>query len=333
MAGTVVASLLFTGNTLAGKGQAASPPTFSAQPSPTTVPTAPPTTAPTEPKSNPAFAEIGNEADGNQIFLWNGERMLYSKGGETDKMYPASITKLYAAYVALMHLSPEEVVTAGEELRLMQPGSSRAFLSRGCRLTVEMLVEAMLIPSGNDAAYVLSAAAGRAIAGEEKLDAAEAVGVFIEEMNRVADDLGFQNSHFMNPDGYHDENHYMCPVDAAKVGMLALQNPVIAQYAAMSSDAVTFESGEHIAWYNTNHLINLESPYYSPAAVGLKTGYTDAAGQCLLAAFREGEETFIVGIFGAEKQYPRYGTAVALFEAAVDDNRYENTPAYTQYLS
>ena len=317
MAGTVVCGLLFTGNTLVGKGQAASPPELSTQPS-TAVPTALPTTAPTEPKENPAFAEIGAEADGKQIFLWDGETMLYSKGGETDRLYPASITKLYAAYVALMHLSPEAVVTAGEELRLMQPGSSRAFLSRGCRLTVEMLVEAMLIPSGNDAAYVLSAAAGRAIAGSEELDGTEAVAVFIEEMNRVAADLDFQNSHFMNPDGYHDENHYMCPADAARVGMLALQNPVIAKYAAKSSDAVTFESGEHIAWYNTNHLINPESPYYSPAAVGLKTGYTGAAGQCLLAAFREGERTFIVGIFGAEKQYPRYGTAAALFEAALD---------------
>ena len=207
---------------------------------------------------------------------------------------------------------------AGDELRLMQPGSSRAFVSRGCTLTVEMLVEAMLIPSGNDAAYVLSAAAGRAIAGDEDLAAADAVAVFVEEMNRVAEDLDFHNSHFTNPDGYHHEDHYMCPADAARVGVMALENPVIAKYAAVSSDAVTFASGEHIAWYNTNHLINPGSPYYSPAALGLKTGYTDAAGQCLLAAFREGEDIFIVGIFGAENQYRRYGTATALFEAAID---------------
>ena len=233
-------------------------------------------------------------------------------------MYPASITKLYASYVALMHLSPEETVVAGEELRLVQPGSSRAFISRGCELTVEMLVEAMLIPSGNDGAYVLSAAAGRAIAGDEKLDGVSAVEIFIGEMNRVAAELGFQNSHFMNPDGYHHEDHYMCPADAARVGMLALQNPVIAKYAAKSSDAVTFKSGEHIAWYNTNHLINPESPYYSPSALGLKTGYTDAAGQCLLSAFRDGERVYIIGIFGAEKQYRRYETAKALFEAATE---------------
>lgn len=320
MAATVALGLLFTGNTLAGKGQAASPPTVPTQP-PTSPPeTAPPTTLPTEPAVNPAFGEIAAEADGKHIFVWDaaGEQMLFCKGEETEAMYPASITKLYAALVALMHLDPEETVTAGDELRLMQPGSSRAYISRGCELTVEMLVEAMLIPSGNDAAYVLSAAAGRAIAGDEKLDGAAAVAVFIEEMNRAAEDLGLQNSHFVNPDGYHDENHYMCPVDAARVGALVLENPVIAKYAAVSSDAVTFQSGEHIAWYNTNHLINRESPYYSPAALGLKTGYTDAAGQCLLAAFREGEKTYIVGIFGAENSYRRYGTATALFEAAID---------------
>ncbi len=316
IAATFVMGLLFTGNTLAGKGQAAGPPPVETQ-LPTTAPTIPPTTGPTV---DPAFAQIGAEADGAYVFLWDADpqTMLYSKGEETERMYPASITKLYAALVALMHLSPEDTVTAGDELRLMQPGSSRAFVSRGCTLTVEMLVEAMLIPSGNDAAYVLSAAAGRAISGEEDLAAADAVAVFIEEMNRTAEKLGFQNSHFMNPDGYHHEDHYMCPADAARVGALVLQDPVIAKYAAVSSDAVTFESGEHIAWYNTNHLINPGSPYYSPAALGLKTGYTDAAGQCLLAAFREGEQTFIVGIFGAENQYRRYGTATALFEAAID---------------
>lgn len=320
MAATVVMSLLFTGNTLTGQGQAASPPTESTRPSTAVPETAPPPTVPTEPEENPLFAEIAAKSDGKQVFLWDGQgqRMLFCSGGETESMYPASITKLYAAYVALMHLSPEETVTAGEELRLVQPGSSRAFISRGCVLTVEMLVEAMLIPSGNDGAYVLSAAAGRAIAGDENLDGAAAVEMFVEEMNRVAQELGFQNSHFMNPDGYHHENHYMCPADAALVGMLALENPVIAKYAAKSSDAVTFQSGEHIAWYNTNHLINPESPYYSPSALGLKTGYTDAAGQCLLSAFRDGERVYIIGIFGAEKQYLRYDTAKALFEAAVD---------------
>lgn len=316
IAATFAVGLLFTGNALAGKSQAAGPPSVETQ-LPTTAPTIPPTT---EPTVNPAFAEIGAEADGKQVFIWDAgrETMLYSKEEETEKMYPASITKLYAALVALMHLSPEDTVTAGDELRLMQPGSSRAFVSRGCTLTVEMLVEAMLIPSGNDAAYVLSAAAGRAIAGDEDLAAADAVAVFVEEMNRVAEDLDFHNSHFTNPDGYHHEDHYMCPADAARVGAMALDNPVIAKYAAVSSDAVTFASGEHIAWYNTNHLINPGSPYYSPAALGLKTGYTDAAGQCLLAAFREGEDIFIVGIFGAENQYRRYGTATALFEAAID---------------
>ena len=324
IAATAAMGLLFAGNTFTGQGSAAEPTLAApAVTEPTLRETVPPTTLTPAPTENPAFGEIAATADGEHIFVYDagaGE-MLFCSGEETETLYPASITKLYAALVALMHLSPGEVVTAGEEVKRVQPGSSRAYVSRGCQLTVEMLVEAMLIPSGNDAAYVLSAAAGRAIAGDAEMGAYDAVDVFIGEMNRMAGELGLVNSHFVNPDGYHDENHYMCPADTALVGALALENPVIAKYAAMQQDSVTFRSGERIAWYNTNHLINPESPYYSPAALGLKTGYTDVAGQCLLAAFREGERTFIIGIFGAQKQYQRYADAIALFDAAMGRSR------------
>lgn len=319
MAASVGMSLLFTGNTMAAQGDAAGPEE--------TIPTAPPqtmapveTTAP-EPTENRqkylACAEIGAAADGKQIFVYDVERgeMVYCSVEETESLYPASITKLYSALVGLMYLDPETVVTAGNELKLMQPGSSRAYVTKGCKLTVEMLVQAMLIPSGNDASYVLAAAAGRAIAGDEKLDAYTAVEVFLEEMNRMGKELGLVNSHFCNPDGYHNESHFTCPADAARIGALALENEVIAKYINMQQDSVTFASGEHIAWYNTNHLINPESPYYVPFAVGMKTGYTDEAGHCLLAAFRDGHQKIIVGIFGAEKTYQRYADAAALFEA------------------
>ena len=315
IAATFAVGLLFTGNALTGKSQAASPPSVETQ-LPTTAPTIPPTT---EPAVNPAFAEIGAEADGEQVFIWDAgrETMLYSKEAETEKMYPASITKLYAALVALMHLSPEDTVTAGDELRLMQPGSSRAFVSRGCTLTVEMLVEAMLIPSGNDAAYVLSAAAGRAIAGDEDLAAADAVAVFVEEMNRVAEDLDFHNSHFTNPDGYHHEEHYMCPADAALVADLAWENPVIGEYMGLQQDSVRFVSGETITWYNNNLLMDPTAPCYAASAVGMKTGYTSQAGNCLLAAFRQGDRSIIVGIFGSNEKYPRYESALKFFKACV----------------
>lgn len=322
MAASLVMVLLFTGNALVNRGNAAQPEeTLAATiPTETTAPTetAMPTTVPTQPPAEYlACAEIAAGADGKQIFVWDvwHDEMIFCNVAGTDKLYPASITKLYSALVALMYLDPEEIVTAGDELKLMQPGSSRAYIGRGCKLTVEMLIQAMLIPSGNDASYVVAAAAGRAIAGDPELDAYTAVDIFIEELNREAAALGMENSHFTNPDGYHHDEHYMCPNDVALVASLALEEPMIAKYIKMQQDSVIFESGERIAWYNTNHLINPESPYYAAYAVGMKTGYTDEAGQCLLAAFRDGQKEIVVGIFGAEKQYQRYEDAVKLFNA------------------
>ena len=321
VAASVGMAMLFTGNSLTRLGQAAQPEATQ----PPTVPTetvamtqtAEPATMATAPQDMSAFEKIAAKADGTHIFVYDvtAGAMRFCNVAETEMLYPASITKLYAAVVALMYLEPETVVTAGEELTLMQPGSSRAYLSRGCKLTVEMLIEAMLIPSGNDASYVVAAAAGRTIGDDPDLDAVSAVEVFVEEMNRQSKALGLENSHFANPDGYHHEQQYICPKDAALIGSLALKQPLIAKYCGLQQTSVIFESGEHIAWYNTNHLINPESPYYCANAVGLKTGYTSQAGQCLLAAFRDDGGEVIVGIFGGETQYQRYTDAVKLYEA------------------
>lgn len=323
VAASVGMAMLFTGNSMTRLGKAVQPEeTVPTLPAETVTPTTrQPTQPPDLPETALACAAIAQKADGRHIFVWDTGRqeMVYCNSEEEERLYPASITKLYSSLVALMYLDPEEVVTAGEELSRMQPGSSRAYVSRGCRLTVEMLVEAMLIPSGNDASYVVAAAAGRKIAGDETLTPSDAVDAFVEEMNRMASELGLANSHFANPDGYHDETHYMCPRDVARVAALALEQPVIAKYMGLQQDSVTFESGEHIAWYNTNHLINPESPYFRENAVGMKTGYTSEAGQCLLGAFREDDRAIIVGIFGAEEQYKRYSTAIKLYEACVED--------------
>jgi D-alanyl-D-alanine carboxypeptidase (penicillin-binding protein 5/6) len=178
-----------------------------------------------------------------------------------------------------------------------------------------MLVEAMLLPSGNDAAYVLAAAAGRKLLAEEDPSAKEAVQAFLEEMNRVAEEVGLTGSHFENPDGYHSENHYTCPGDLATIGELALKNETIVEFMKLQQDSVVFASGEIITWYNTNRLLNPESAWYCENAIGMKTGYTKEAGYCLLAAFQEDDRQFLVGIFDSENKLSRYTDAITLFEA------------------
>lgn len=262
--------------------------------------------------------QAAEEMDGSHIFVYDcaREEMLYCSTDVRDNLYPASITKLFSAWVALQYLEPQQEVTAGPELGLLQPGSSTAYIAYGSRLTAEMIIEGMLLPSGNDAAYVAAAAAGRVIAGDDALPAAQAVEVFVAEMNRQAEALGLTGTHFENPDGYHADGHYSCPADLAVMGTLALESEVITRFVRCRSDSVRFASGETCTWTNTNRLIKPESDYYCPAAIGLKTGYTSQAGCCLLAAFETDSGPLLVGIFGSEGKTSRYENAVKLMEIA-----------------
>lgn len=255
------------------------------------------------------------DLDAEHIFLYDtGSReMVYCNTDPEDRLYPASITKLFSAWVALQMLPEDAVVTAGWELGLMQPGSSAAFIALDSRLTVEMLIEGMLLPSGNDAALVLAAAVGRYLLEDPKATASKAVAEFVAEMNRAAEALGFRNSHFENPDGYHAEDHYSCPADLARIACLALDEPAIARCMELQKDKVTFVSGETHIWENTNRLLNPESAYYCPEAKGMKTGYTGSAGYCLMAAF--GEDPLVVGIFGSQDPTSRYENAAILYAA------------------
>ena len=282
------------------------------------------TTSPPETLPDPrqaACEEVGKKIAAGHVFVYDtGEReMLYCNTASTESLYPASITKLFTAYVALEILEPDTVITAGKELGLLQPGSSTAWIAYGSRLTAEMLVEAMLLPSGNDAAYVLAAAAGRALMGAKKAAPKEAVAVFMEEVNRRGKELGLANTHFVTPDGYHAEDHHSCPGDLATMGELALRNETIAKYASTQQDSVIFKSGETITWYNTNRLLNPESAWYCDTAVGLKTGYTKEAGYCLLAAFAYEKGHILVGIFDAENKLSRYSDAADLYRAALTE--------------
>lgn len=239
---------------------------------------------------------------------------LFSKEVASGKVYPASITKLFSAFVALQYLSPEETVTAGKELELVAADSSRAFILEGQTLTVSMLVEGLLLPSGNDAAYVLATAAGRQIAEDPDLECHQAVQVFVDEMNAVARDLGLKDSHFMNPDGYHMGGHYSSLSDLVRIARLVLENPVICGYVGKVKDDVVYVSGETNSWKNTNEILNPESEFYREDACGLKTGFTDPAGSCLMSAFRTEEGYVIIGVFGCPGHELRFEDTVHLAE-------------------
>ncbi|MBR5022522.1 MAG: D-alanyl-D-alanine carboxypeptidase [Oscillospiraceae bacterium] len=264
----------------------------------------------TYPKDRVLFAQ--------QYFVYDckADTFLISSGDAGTQVYPASITKLFTAYVALQYLEPTTQVTAGDALDYVVPGSSVAKLEVGDVLSVELLVEAMMLPSGNDAAYVLACEAGRAIKNNPQLDAAAAKDAFVAEMNTQAAAAGMTGTHFMNPDGIHDTNHYSTFGDLAILGKLALSNKTIMKYAATAKDKVTLH-GETVEWKNTNKLVDRTNSYFCPYALGLKTGQTPDAGSCLLSAFRKDNYELIIGVFGCPLEEDRFDDTLQLFNQIV----------------
>lgn len=272
----------------------------------------------TEPDPEAVLEEM--ELSARNAFAYNLESgtVYYLHGGWTKPIYPASVTKLFSAYVALQYLDPETVITAGDELDLVAEDSSIAYIHKGNKLTASMLVEGMLLPSGNDAAYILATAAARAESRNPSLSAKDAIAHFVKLMNTTAQALGMTGSHFCNPDGYHAEEHYTCARDLITIARLALENEVIRSYTSLYEDDVVYASGHTNHWRNTNSLVNPSSTYYIRNAVGLKTGKTSAAGSCLLSAFLVDGEYVIVGAFGCEESVDRFKDTLKVYSALLD---------------
>lgn len=253
------------------------------------------------------------------VYDCDTEQFLTLSGSESDVVYPASITKLFTAYIAMQYVEPTDEVTAGDELDFVGWGSSVAEIEKGNILTVDMLVRAMLLPSGNDAAYVLAAHAGRAILRDDSASAQRAVDAFMTEMNRQAKSLGMTGSHFANPDGIHADDHYMTIGDLAILGKLSMSNPTVLNNATVSSQTVTFVSGEKKLWENTNELVNPNSQYYCPIAVGLKTGQTPTAGSCLLSGFTAEGKNLVIGVFGCPEKDDRFPDTLQLLNETLEE--------------
>ena len=225
------------------------------------------------------------------------EEYLTLHGQKDAKLYPASITKLLTTYTILQHMDPQTQVTVGDALNLVQPDSSLAFLNEGDTLTVEQLVAAMLLPSGNDAAQVAAVAAGRTIAGDSSLPYEQAVALFVEQMNQQAKALGMTGSHFANPDGFHHDDHYTTMEDLVTLCKVVLTDPVIQKYVGTLTQTVTLPD-RTLEWKNTNVLLDSETESYLANAIGMKTGYTSKAGSCLTSAFFMEDRIILIGVFG-----------------------------------
>ena len=281
-----------------------------ATPAPTPPPTEPAPTWKTYPEDRQLLAR--------QYFVYDCKAgsFLTISGKMDERIYPASITKLFTAYVAMQYVDPQKEITAGDVLDLVAWGSSVAKIKKGDTLTAGQLVEAMLLPSGNDAAYMLACEAGRVMKGNPNLSPSAAVQAFMTQMNAQAKAVGMTNTHFVNPDGIHDSQHYTTFADLAILGKLSMENETIMKHAITPNRDVQLH-GETITWKNTNALVNPTTEYYCPYAVGLKTGQTPSAGSCLLSAFRKGDTELIIGVFGCPEEEDRFDDTLQLFNQIV----------------
>ena len=262
-----------------------------------------------ESAGGPDFASLGLEAP--ILYLEREGKVLYEKNADRPTA-PASTTKLLTALTVLDWLDPKTTITVGPEAEWPEPDASRAWLAQGDRMSLRQALIALLLPSGNDAAWTLAVAGGRAIAGQE-LTEEQAAQKFVEEMNRKAEQLGAEDSHFVRPDGYDAEGQYTTARDLARIGRHALENETLAEILGMGESTETWASGRQVTYQNSNLLLRPESPWYDSRAIGLKTGSTDQAGCCLVSALRLGQDVCLCVVMG-DSEEGRWRDTAALFD-------------------
>ena len=247
------------------------------------------------------------------------EELLYGDN-INERIAPASLTKLLTASVALHYLSPDTVITVGSEHNLVKAGSSLCLIQQGHRLKLYDLLTGMLMASGNDAAYTVAVATARAVKSDTAMTDSQAVTYFAELMNDYANSIGMRNSHFTTPEGWDDDKQYTTVSDLLILANHAFAIPEIKTITGTYQKKVYFVSGENITWTNTNALLNPNSAYYCANAVGIKTGTTASAGNCLIAAFERNGKTYLSAVVGCSASNDRYELTLKMLSQFASDN-------------
>ncbi len=254
--------------------------------------------------------DIDLKADAAILLDVKTKKVLYYKN-PVKAEFPASTAKLLTSIVALKNCNIKDIVTVGDEITMIASDSTRAYLKKGEKLTVENLLEGMLLPSGNDAAYAIAAYVGRKSLNNPEASKEEAIGEFRHLMNEEAKRLGAKNSYFMTPDGYDAIGQYTTAYDMGLIGMSAINYNTILDIVKKSKCSSKFPSGEEVTWTSTNKLLNRNSGKYYPSAFGLKTGTSTMAGNCLIAAAKKDGKKVICVIMHSDAGN-RYDDAIKL---------------------
>ena len=225
----------------------------------------------------------------------NTKEVLYAKDA-LQKIWPASMTKCMTALLTIEHFPDLSVtITAGEEaLAGLTDDSSLAGIVPGMSYTVADLLTALLLPSGNDAANVLAYAVSGSIPS------------FVELMNQKALELGMINTHFANPNGLHDANHYTTAYDLYLLMHTCMKEQAFREHASLSQASITAYGADGTTIEQSYKSTNSYARGFTIPPEGIrylysKTGYTKEAGRCILSVFEDQDgNTYIAVSAGAE---------------------------------
>lgn len=262
--------------------------------------------------------ELGNlDLEAANICVYSGisGEILLGKD-EKQKIAPASTTKMLTALVALKYLKLDEQVTVGSEINEVASDASVAGLYKGQIADVESLLYGLLLPSGNDAAYVLANYAGRKIAGNFDVTTEEAITCFVDQMNQMANEIGAENSNFVRPDGYDDSNQYTTAYDLTVIASQLLKEDCLKEIVGQQSKRCIFPDGTDVTYQNTNEMLNPQSAYYRQNVFGIKTGSSQNAGKCVVTAISTEYGDLICAVMG-DSEEGRWLDCDKIFDAAI----------------
>ena len=249
----------------------------------------------------------------------NTGKIIYEKNAY-EKMYPASTTKIMTAILTLENCDlQDKAIVSANSIQSVPNGYSTAYLQIGEELTINQLLNVLLVASANDAANVLA----EHIAGS--------VDSFCTMMNTKAHEIGCLNTNFVNPNGVHNENHYSTAYDLALIGRYAMNNETFRNIVSTNSytlPATNKWTQNNRYFANTNELIKKDTRdagdnYYYEYCNGIKTGYTNPAKECIVASIKKNDLEFIVVTLGSDKTdnglSARYLDCKTLFNYAIQN--------------
>ena len=243
--------------------------------------------------ANAATFDIDFDTHCKSLYLENLDTgiTVYEKEAETRR-YPASTTKIMTYIVTVENVSDLKntfVTVKGDILHMLDgTGSSMAGLKENEKVSIYQLLCCLMIHSGNDAALVLADYIGK---GD--------ISKFVDMMNAKAKELGCENTHFANPHGLNDPNHYTTVKDMATMAKYALTLP---EFSDITNTVISYCLGEDRYLLTTNYMIDSSrgGDYYYPYARGIKTGSTgNDSGYCLVSTAVKNGYTYLCVAFGA----------------------------------